>query len=125
MVTVVKHFVMAERIGDWKLHLQCVQKMIPYFHASVHFPYAKASHIYLQDMYKLESKMGTEEFKKFTSEGYFTIKRTDKFWSGVWSDMTIEQTLMRLMKSSGGLTHGRGISDSVIMKWTQNMSAVQ
>lgn len=38
--------------------------------------------------------------------------------------MTIEQTLMRLMKSSGWLTHGRGISDSVLMKWTQNMSAV-
>jgi len=31
---------------------------------------------------------------------------------------------MRLMKSSGGLTYGRGISDSVLMKWTQNMSAV-
>jgi len=60
--------------------------------------------------------MGTEEFQKFTSEGYFTIKRTDKFWSGVWSDMTIEQTLLRLMKSSGGLTHGRGLSDNVIMK---------
>jgi len=28
------------------------------------------------------------------------------------------------MKSSGGLMHGRGISDSVYMKWTQHMSAV-
>lgn len=28
------------------------------------------------------------------------------------------------MKSSGGITHRRGISDSVIMKSTQNMSAV-
>jgi len=68
--------------------------------------------------------MVTEEFQKFTSEGHFTIKRTDKFWSGVWFNMTIEQTLMRLMKSSGGLTRGRGIIDSVIMKWSQNMSAV-
>jgi len=64
MVTLVKHFVMAKRIGDWKLHLQSVQKMIPYFHASGHFTYAKASHIYFQDMYKLESKMGTVRISK-------------------------------------------------------------
>jgi len=51
MVTLMKHFVMAERIGDWKFHLQCVQKIIPYFHASGHFPYAKASHIYVFTRY--------------------------------------------------------------------------
>jgi len=28
--------------------------------------------------------------------------------------MTIEQTLMRMMKCVGGLTHGRGITDSVL-----------
>lgn len=31
--------------------------------------------------------------------------------------MTIEQVLMRSMKSSGGLTHGRGITQSVLSKW--------
>lgn len=28
------------------------------------------------------------------------------------------------MKSSGGLTHGRGIRDSALMKWTENMNTV-
>ncbi|GBP41567.1 hypothetical protein EVAR_20375_1 [Eumeta japonica] len=46
------------------------------------------------------------EFTQFT-EGFFTIRRTHKFWSGVWTDMTIEQVLMRSMKTQGGLTHGR------------------
>lgn len=31
--------------------------------------------------------------------------------------MVIEQSLMRSMKSSGGLTHGRGVSDGGLAKW--------
>ena len=56
-------------------------------------------------------------FKDFSDKGYFTINRTASRWAGVWSDMTIEQTLMRSIKSSGGLTRGRGITDSVLAKW--------
>ena len=53
----------------------------------------------------------------FVESGYFTIRRSDKFWGGVWSDMTIEQVLMRVIKTSGGLTGGRGISDSTLARW--------
>lgn len=31
--------------------------------------------------------------------------------------MTIEQTLMRSMKLSSGITNGRGITDSIFEKW--------
>lgn len=46
----LKEFLRAERIGDWKTHLKSVKEMLPYFHASGHFPYAKSAHLYLQDM---------------------------------------------------------------------------
>ena len=36
-------FIYAERTGDFHLHLYCVQKMIPLFHASGHLNYAKSS----------------------------------------------------------------------------------
>src|SRR5436190_19326000 len=72
-------------------------------------------------MLSLEEKMDPLEYETFTKKGYFTIRRSDKFWSGIWSDMTIEQTLMRTMKSIGGLTHGRGISNSVLTMWTLGM----
>lgn len=49
--------------------------------------------------------MTAEEYELFTRKGYFTIKRSDKFWRGTWSDMTIGQSLMRTMKCLGGLTH--------------------
>ncbi|GBP73891.1 hypothetical protein EVAR_82720_1 [Eumeta japonica] len=66
--------------------------------------YAKSAHLYLQDMRKLKDIINDDyEFTQFT-EGFFTIRRTHKFWSGVWTDMTIEQVLMRSMKTQGGLT---------------------
>lgn len=50
MVTLAKQFIAAERMGNWNLRLDTVQKMIPYFYASDHFLYAKSCHLYLQDM---------------------------------------------------------------------------
>lgn len=117
MITLVKQFIAAERSGQWQLHLQCVQRMLPYFHASGHFLYAKSAHMYLQDMLQLEKKMDVFEYDKFMNRGFFTIRRTNKFWSGVWSDMAIEQALMKEIKTFGGLTHGRGLTESVIAKW--------
>lgn len=117
MVTLIKQFIQAERMGNWQLHLQCIQQMLPYFHASGHFLYAKSCQLYLQDMLDLKSKLSPLEYDRFVTNGYFTIRRSDKFWSGIWADMTIEQTLMRSMKSAGGLTRGQGITDSVLTKW--------
>ena len=34
----------------------------------------------------------------------FRVIRSDRYWAGISSDMLIEQTLMRSLKTSGGLT---------------------
>src|SRR6218665_3367687 len=61
--------------------------------------------------------MSVNEYSQFTDKGYFTVRRTDRFWSGNVTDQTIEQDLMRLFKSSGGMTRGQGITDSTLTKW--------
>lgn len=114
MVNIMRLFVRAERSGDWALHLFCVQSIIPYFHSAGHFNYAKYAHIYLQQMMKLETVMSPAEYHQFVNKGYFTVRRSEKFWSGIWTDMTIEQVLMRNMKTAGGLSRGRGLTDNVI-----------
>lgn len=68
-------------------------------------------------MDSLPLNMPHNEYQEFTADGYFTIRRTEKYWCGVWSDMTIEQTLMKNMKSIGGITYGRGFTESVLKKW--------
>ena len=64
-----------------------------------------------------------EVAKKF-AEGLFVIRRTDKLWSGVGSDLTIEQTLMRSLKSNGGLTRGSGMTEDMRNVWTQSAAEI-
>jgi hypothetical protein len=116
-VSLMMQFVRAERSGCFSLHLHTIAKMQPYLNAAGHLAYAKSTQIYLQAMDDLEGKMPLEDWEKFVGDGYFTIRRTSKFWSGVWTDMTIEQVLMRAMKTTGGLTRGRGITDSTLAQW--------
>ena len=94
------------------MHLDCVCKMLPHFHAGGRYHYAKAAHLYAQEMEGLKGRMSVEEFDKFTTAGYFTIRRNLDVWSGTWTDQVVEQDLMRPLKSQGGLTHGRGITES-------------
>jgi len=115
MINIMKNFIRAERSGDWTLHLSCVRNMLPYFHSTGRYLYAKCAHLYLQDMLKLDN--ATREI----ISKYFTILRTNKFWSGVWSDMTIEQTLMRSIKSVGGLIHGQTMTENVRNQWILSM----
>ena len=68
-------------------------------------------------MMELHNIMPENEYEQFTEQGYFTIRRSDKFWDGVFSDQAIEQFLMRLLKTSGGMTHGRGITASTLTRW--------
>ena len=41
MVSILQTFIKAERMANWKLHLQTVQYMLPYFAASGHSLYFK------------------------------------------------------------------------------------
>ena len=56
------------------------------------------------------------------SNGLFVVWRSDRFWAGIPSDQVIEQCLMRNLKTSGGLTHGSGMSEEQRNMWTLSMS---
>ena len=83
-------FIQADRTGGWALHLGSVQDMLPTFLATGHIAYAKSGQFYLQGMECLEKLLPAQDFIKYTSQGYFTIQRTNKFWASAWTDMTIE-----------------------------------
>ena len=56
-------------------------------------------------------------YKLFQQGYYYTIRRSDRFWAGLWTDLAIEQSLMITAKSHGGLTRGRGMIESVRLLW--------
>ena len=117
MVSILKDSIYDDRTGNWKLHLQSIELMIPFFHVCGHYPYAKAATLYVQDMNDLENCMDPEEYKKFTTLGYWTVRRSDGFWKGIPSDQTIEQTLMKAMSIQGGGAFSRGATKSVVFQW--------
>lgn len=120
MIFIVLDFIFAEKSGNWELHLKTIERMIPFFHATGHFSYAKSSTIYLQDMRKLKETMGPVEYKNFCEKGFWTSRRTHKFFSGIFTDQTIEQTLMRMLKCEGGLFK-QGVTESVAYQWIQGL----
>ena len=49
-------------------------------------------------------------YAKF-QEGYHVLRRSDRFWAGLSTVLAIEQVLMRSLKTTGGLTRGRGMTE--------------
>ena len=116
MIRVLLQFIRAERCGDWDMHLYCVAQMIHVLHAGVHTAYAKLTRLYFEDMRRLPTRMDADALKKYTTGGYWTIRRSNRFWSGNFTDQLIETILMRVLKSRGGVGQGRGVSPSTLAK---------
>jgi len=58
---------------------------------------------------------------KFMHEGFHSIRRSSRVRAGLSTDLTIEQVMMKSLKSQGGLTHGRGMSESVRLTSVKTM----
>ena len=111
----MKQFIRAERTGNWQNHLMVVRQMLNLFSATAHFQYAKSARLYLQLMDELP--IDFPWLYNLFQQGYYTIRKSDRFWAGLWTDLVIEQSLMRTAKSRGGLTRGRGMTESVRLLW--------
>ena len=119
-VDLVKMFVRAERTGNWSLHLVAVSRMINLFAATGHINYAKSARLYLQLMLELPTDYPWV-YQSFAEHGYHTVRRSDRYWAGLWTDLIIEQVMMRSIKSRGGLTRGRGMTETVRLVWIHSM----
>lgn len=109
MIEILRRFILAEYLGNWKLHLKTLSEMLPYLAASGHNLYLKSVNLYLQKMFKLEHEQPAT-FRYF-EDGLHVLRRSDRLWAGLSTDLVIEQVLMRSMKTNGGLTRGRGMTE--------------
>ena len=119
-VSVLKTFITAERTADWHLHLAALMQMLNLFAATGHTHYAKSARLYLQMMTDLPSTHPWL-YEKLSAGCFHSVRRSDRFWAALSTDLTIEQVMMRSLKSSGGLTHGRGMDESVRTTWVKTM----
>ncbi|KAL8576695.1 hypothetical protein ACOMHN_025170 [Nucella lapillus] len=56
-------------------------------------------------------------------EGHHSVRRSERYWAGLSSDLVIEQVLMRSLKSNGGLTRGSGMGETERLVWLLSMPA--
>jgi hypothetical protein len=119
-VNVVKLFIRAERTGDWNTHLIAVNSMLNLFAATGHYNYAKCGRLYLQFMQQLP-ETNPWLYEQFIKNGHHTVRRSNRHWAGLSTDLVIEQVMMRSIKSRGGLTRGRGFTETVRLMWILTM----
>ena len=86
-------YIHAEQEGEFGLHLYCCKKMIPYFFAVGHWNYARDSIVYSRSM----EKMPTNLLNRFMN-GEHVIQIKDGLFKGIWRDMAIETTCMKVRK---------------------------
>ena len=89
--------------------------MVNLFASSSHITYAKSARMYIQQMQSIADEYPWL-YEKFVA-GFHAFRRSDRHWSDLWSDLVIEQTLMRSIKTHDGLTKGQGVSESVRHMW--------
>ena len=97
----MKQFIRAERTRNWQNYLMVVRQILNLFSATAHFQYAKSARLYLQLMDK--PPIDFPWLYNLFQRGYYIIRRSDRFWSGLLIDLAIEQPLMRTVKSRKGL----------------------
>ena len=72
-------------------------------------------HVYLQQMHKLHETH--PEVSRHFDQGLHVVRISDRFWAGLSHDFVIEQVPMRSVKPSGGLTIGRGMTETQRLVW--------
>ena len=121
-VNIVKLFIFSERTGNWPLHLESCSLMLNLYSATGHVNYAKSTRLYFQLMCELPSTH-PELHNAFIQGQYHSVWKSDRYWGGLWIELVIEQSMMRTLKSRGGLTRGHGMSESVNLTWIHSMHA--
>ena len=105
----------AERTGNWELYLCVLQQMLPFLAAAGHNHYTRSARWFLQNMRDLPNTH--PNLHNMFQKGFFVVRRSSQYWTGISPDLCIEQSLMCSLKSSGGLTRGRGMDEITRNIW--------
>ena len=102
------------------MHLVAFGKMLNLFAAKGHFNYAKITRLYFQWILELPQKHPWL-YKRFSEHGFHSVRRSDRYWAGLSTDLIIEQVMMRSIKSSSGLIRSPGFTEAVRFMWLYSM----
>ena len=106
----------AQRTGDATGYLNSLVKRQPNFPATGHRNYGKSVPVFTDDTLSLKDT-NPEAWKCF-DEGFFFVRRSERYWAALPPDLVIEQVLMASLKNcKSGITHGRGTDELQRLIW--------
>ena len=73
---ILRQHLRAERLGNWKIYLDALYKMLPYFAACGRNSYTKSVLLYLQQMNNLE-RNSPQLYQDFMAS-YHVLRRTEQ-----------------------------------------------
>lgn len=110
----VENLIRSDREGNWALHLQAVEDLLPLFAAFDSTNYLRWCSLYLEDMHQLP-QTNPVIYEAF-SDGKFVVKRTPGKFKAVGADMALEQTINKSQKSASGII-GRTKQKQYVARW--------
>ena len=116
-IDIVQQFITAERTSNFALHISTPKQMMNIFAATAH-NYTKTCRLYLQSAEVLK-KDHPQIFEQFVI-GNHTVRRTEMTWSGLWTNLSVEQILMESLKGRGGVI-GKRMTENVLNVWAKTM----
>ena len=114
LLTLLNNLIRVDREGNWELHLQTVQDLLPLFAVMDATNYLRWCSVYLEDMRKLPS--AAPEIHQRLMAGSFVVKRTAGHFKAVGVDMSLEQTINRSQKNTAGII-GSTSKKNFVAKW--------
>ena len=115
LVCLLLQFTRATREGNWVLHLVSVHEMLPWVFAYNRTKYARYLSVYCCEMTNLPQTHPKRN--ALLLDGHFTVQRNSKSaFAQVAVDQTIEKTLNRDSKTSGGIV-GISLNQGAVQRW--------
>ena len=102
-VSCIKALIGADQTGDWEAHLDAVENLLPIFCRCGSINYLRYATFYLESMRRLPTDHPAIYEIFLNYEMYFVISESHRKFSGVTSNMKLEQTMQCAQKSSSGI----------------------
>ena len=107
-------FMRSIKLGNWKLHMQSTEDMLPWIFSHDRPNYARYLTFYMVTMQKLPETHPCI-YAQFEA-GNFSVRRQPGKFNKIPSDQAIEQTINRDQKCPGGII-GFSTSEGTVQRW--------
>ena len=114
MIQILLDFMRSIKLGNWKLHLQSTENMLPWIFAYDRPNYARFLTYYLVTMKELP-----ETYPNIQAQfeaGNFSVGRQRGRFNKIPTDQVIERTVNREQKCTGGII-GYCTSEATVQRW--------